>query len=65
MDDPTRANFLERNRKAAMKCRQKKKNYISGLEQKVETLTSENKQLLEQVEALKAQLQAYQQPQLL
>ncbi|KAJ3304449.1 hypothetical protein HDV03_002793 [Kappamyces sp. JEL0829] len=52
-DESQRLSFLERNRKAAMKCRLKKKNYLAGLEQKVEQLSKENKSLLEEIARLK------------
>ena len=46
-----RRKFLERNRKAAAKCREKKKVWITDLEQKSIMLKAENKNL--QTENLK------------
>ncbi|KAJ3416673.1 hypothetical protein HDV05_000503 [Chytridiales sp. JEL 0842] len=40
-----RKSFLERNRIAALKCRQKKKQWMESLQSRVESLTSENTQL--------------------
>ncbi|KAH9247885.1 hypothetical protein BASA81_014482 [Batrachochytrium salamandrivorans] len=51
-----RLNFLERNRKAALKCRQKKKEYISSLEDNVTRLSSENEQLQAQLKRMKYQI---------
>lgn len=42
--------FLEKNRKAASKCRQKKKQYISGLEESVLALKNENEKLKKELE---------------
>ncbi|KAI8901386.1 hypothetical protein BC833DRAFT_577975 [Globomyces pollinis-pini] len=54
--DPERLSFLERNRKAALKCRQKKKNYVMNLEKQVESLSSENESLHAQVNKLREHL---------
>ncbi|KAJ1659522.1 hypothetical protein IWQ61_001429 [Dispira simplex] len=61
-----RLRFLERNRIAASKCRQKKKQWIEGLKQQSEEVTQRNKhlcylvrQLKEEVQMLKAQLLAH------
>jgi len=65
-DDEKRRNFLERNRQAALKCRQRKKQWLSSLQQKVdwysrenELLSSEVGQLREQVTGLKTLLAAH------
>ncbi|CAO3600433.1 unnamed protein product [Absidia cylindrospora] len=44
-DDEKRKNFLERNRQAALKCRQRKKQWLNNLQTKVEYLTNDNEQL--------------------
>ncbi|KZO93258.1 hypothetical protein CALVIDRAFT_540239 [Calocera viscosa TUFC12733] len=44
-DEEKRRNFLERNRQAALKCRQRKKAWLQQLQQKVEYLTAENERL--------------------
>lgn len=44
-EEEKRKNFLERNRQAALKCRQRKKAWLTALQQKVEFLTSENERL--------------------
>ncbi|EJT97614.1 hypothetical protein DACRYDRAFT_24992 [Dacryopinax primogenitus] len=44
-DEDKRKNFLERNRQAALKCRQRKKAWLQQLQQKVEFLTAENERL--------------------
>ncbi|XP_072775748.1 cyclic AMP-dependent transcription factor ATF-7-like isoform X1 [Taeniopygia guttata] len=43
--DERRQRFLERNRAAASRCRQKRKLWVSSLEKKAEELTSQNIQL--------------------
>jgi len=65
-DDDKRRNFLERNRQAALKCRQRKKQWLSSLQQKVDWYTRENEllssevgQLREQVTNLKTLLAAH------
>ncbi|KAF8342148.1 uncharacterized protein EI90DRAFT_2904789 [Cantharellus anzutake] len=45
-EEEKRRNFLERNRQAALKCRQRKKAWLNQLQAKVEYLTSENERLL-------------------
>lgn len=54
--DSHRNSFLERNRKAAMKSRLKKKSYLADLEQSVERLSKENRELQELVQDLKNKL---------
>ena len=44
-EDDKRKNFLERNRQAALKCRQRKKQWLTDLQQRVETLTQDNEVL--------------------
>lgn len=43
--DERRQRFLERNRAAASRCRQKRKLWVSSLEKKAEELTTQNIQL--------------------
>jgi len=44
-DEEKRKNFLERNRQAALKCRQRKKAWLASLQARVEYLTTDNEQL--------------------
>ncbi|KAG6375104.1 hypothetical protein JVT61DRAFT_3890 [Boletus reticuloceps] len=44
-EEEKRRNFLERNRQAALKCRQRKKAWLTSLQAKVEFLTTENERL--------------------
>ncbi|KAG5715416.1 hypothetical protein E4T56_gene6670 [Termitomyces sp. T112] len=44
-EEEKRRNFLERNRQAALKCRQRKKAWLAQLQAKVEYLTNENERL--------------------
>lgn len=44
-EEEKRRNFLERNRQAALKCRQRKKAWLAQLQAKVEFLTTENERL--------------------
>ncbi|KAI8884638.1 hypothetical protein K501DRAFT_271590 [Backusella circina FSU 941] len=44
-DDEKRKNFLERNRQAALKCRQRKKQWLNNLQARVEYLSNDNEQL--------------------
>jgi hypothetical protein len=55
-DDEKRKNFLERNRIAALKCRQRKKQWLSNLQAKVEFLTNDNERLQLQSESLKEEI---------
>ncbi|KAJ1920533.1 hypothetical protein H4219_001232 [Mycoemilia scoparia] len=64
--DERRRRFLERNRIAASKCRQKKKQWVKELEQRAEEATIQNHnlhtavaQLKEEILALKSQLIAH------
>ncbi|KAI9249818.1 hypothetical protein EDC94DRAFT_698163 [Helicostylum pulchrum] len=43
--DEKRKNFLERNRQAALKCRQRKKQWLKSLQERVEYLSNDNEQL--------------------
>ncbi|KAG8910683.1 hypothetical protein FRC01_006195 [Tulasnella sp. 417] len=44
-EEEKRRNFLERNRQAALKCRQRKKAWLTQLQQQVEYLKTENERL--------------------
>ncbi|KAK9722294.1 Transcription factor [Basidiobolus ranarum] len=57
-DDPEekRKNFLERNRQAALKCRQRKKQWLNNLQGQVEYFTQENEQLQNQATALREEI---------
>ncbi|KAK9477331.1 hypothetical protein V1514DRAFT_334135 [Lipomyces japonicus] len=55
-DEEKRKNFLERNRVAALKCRQRKKQWLSNLQAKVEYYGTENDALNAQVTALREQV---------
>ncbi|KAK4511094.1 uncharacterized protein ATC70_012305 [Mucor velutinosus] len=52
-DEEKRKNFLERNRIAALKCRQRKKQWLQNLQAKVEYLAADNEQLHMQANALR------------
>jgi hypothetical protein len=55
-DDAKRKSFLERNRIAALKCRQRKKQWLTDLQSKVEYLTTDNERLQLQSESLKEEI---------
>lgn len=55
-EDEKRRNFLERNRQAALKCRQRKKAWLSDLQGKVEILAQENEQLTEQANSFREEI---------
>ncbi|CAG8982826.1 hypothetical protein HYALB_00006635 [Hymenoscyphus albidus] len=55
-DEEKRKNFLERNRVAALKCRQRKKQWLANLQQKVEIFSSENDQLSQQISSLREEV---------
>ncbi|KAK9471246.1 uncharacterized protein V1510DRAFT_368516, partial [Dipodascopsis tothii] len=55
-EEDKRKNFLERNRVAALKCRQRKKQWLANLQAKVEYYGSENDALNAQVTALREQV---------
>ncbi|KAK4513958.1 uncharacterized protein ATC70_005965 [Mucor velutinosus] len=44
-DGEKRKHFLERNRQAALKCRQRKKQWLTNLQERVEFLANDNEQL--------------------
>ncbi|KAI8993471.1 hypothetical protein BDB01DRAFT_327726 [Pilobolus umbonatus] len=51
-----RKYFLERNRQAALECRQRKKQWLSNLQQRVEYLTTDNDQLQVQADMLREEI---------
>ncbi|KFZ07932.1 hypothetical protein V501_06168, partial [Pseudogymnoascus sp. VKM F-4519 (FW-2642)] len=55
-DEEKRKNFLERNRVAALKCRQRKKQWLANLQQKVEIFSSENDSLTNQLANLREEV---------
>ncbi|KAI8978471.1 hypothetical protein BDB01DRAFT_800021 [Pilobolus umbonatus] len=55
-DEDKRKNFLERNRIAALKCRQRKKQWLQNLQTKVEYLAADNEQFHMQANALKEEV---------
>ncbi|KAA8914700.1 hypothetical protein TRICI_002863 [Trichomonascus ciferrii] len=55
-EEEKRKSFLERNRIAALKCRQRKKQWLANLEAKVNYFTTENESLNNQVSQLREQL---------
>ncbi|KAI8140905.1 hypothetical protein BJV82DRAFT_194595 [Fennellomyces sp. T-0311] len=55
-DEQRRKNFLERNRQAALKCRQRKKQWLANLQHQVEFLNTDNKQLEAEVTALREEI---------
>lgn len=55
-DEEKRKSFLERNRQAALKCRQRKKQWLSNLQAKVEFYGNENEILSAQVSALREEI---------
>ncbi|ELU06561.1 hypothetical protein CAPTEDRAFT_125951 [Capitella teleta] len=54
--DDRRKKFLERNRAAAARCRQKKKAWIGNLENKADDLQSLNVRLQNEVTVLKSEV---------
>lgn len=56
VEDPKRSKFLERNRVAASKCRQKKKEWTSNLEVRARDLQSAKNQLTVVVTSLKEEI---------
>ncbi|ORX96530.1 hypothetical protein K493DRAFT_135346, partial [Basidiobolus meristosporus CBS 931.73] len=48
--------FLERNRKAALKCRQRKKQWLNNLQIKVDYLSQENESLQTQATCLREEI---------
>lgn len=55
-DDEKRRNFLERNRQAALKCRQRKKQWLSNLQAKVDFYGSENDALSAQISQMREEI---------
>ncbi|KAI1085239.1 Aft1 HRA domain-containing protein [Whalleya microplaca] len=55
-DEEKRKNFLERNRIAALKCRQRKKQWLANLQNKVELFSNENDQLTAQISQLREEV---------
>jgi ATF/CREB family transcription factor len=55
-DDEKRKNFLERNRVAALKCRQRKKQWLANLQNKVEMFSQENDALSQQITSLREEV---------
>ncbi|KAK4168905.1 transcription factor atf1 [Cladorrhinum sp. PSN259] len=55
-DEEKRKNFLERNRVAALKCRQRKKQWLQNLQNKVELFSSENDALSQQITHLREEV---------
>ena len=51
--DERRIKFLERNRAAATRCREKKKQWLQELQQKAATLTTSNRQLNDELRRLR------------
>ncbi|KND03661.1 uncharacterized protein SPPG_01131 [Spizellomyces punctatus DAOM BR117] len=51
-----RRTFLERNRQAALKCRQKKKQWLQSLQAKVDFLTTDNENLQNQATQLREEI---------
>ncbi|ODV91063.1 hypothetical protein CANCADRAFT_116023 [Tortispora caseinolytica NRRL Y-17796] len=56
VDESKRKVFLERNRVAAHKCRQRKKEWLAGLQKQLEYCTLENESLHNQVQYLRQQI---------
>lgn len=55
-DEEKRKNFLERNRVAALKCRQRKKQWLANLQNKVEMYGAENENLTAQIGQLREEV---------
>jgi len=55
-DEEKRKNFLERNRVAALKCRQRKKQWLANLQAKVEIFSAENDSLSATVTQLREEI---------
>jgi ATF/CREB family transcription factor len=55
-DEEKRKNFLERNRIAALKCRQRKKQWLANLQAKVELFSTENDALSQTVTQLREEI---------
>jgi hypothetical protein len=55
-EEAKKKNVLERNRQAALKCRQRKKQWIADLQSRVEFLSTDNDQLQHQAEHLREEI---------
>lgn len=55
-EEEKRKNFLERNRVAALKCRQRKKQWLANLQTKVEMFSNENDALTSQITQLREEV---------
>ncbi|CAK7216336.1 Transcription factor [Sporothrix curviconia] len=55
-EEEKRKNFLERNRVAALKCRQRKKQWLQNLQTKVELYSTENESLSTQINQLREEI---------
>ncbi|KAK8210871.1 putative bZIP transcription factor [Phyllosticta capitalensis] len=55
-DEEKRRNFLERNRVAALKCRQRKKQWLANLQAKVELFSTENDALSAQITQMREEI---------
>ncbi|PSR87336.1 Aft1 HRA domain-domain-containing protein [Coniella lustricola] len=55
-EEEKRKNFLERNRVAALKCRQRKKQWLANLQNKVDVYQQENDQLSQQITSLREEV---------
>ncbi|KAI9270830.1 hypothetical protein BY458DRAFT_509874 [Sporodiniella umbellata] len=55
-EDDQRRQFLERNRVAALKCRQRKKQWLADLQDRVEYLASDNENLQSQTSLLREEV---------
>ncbi|KAI8390342.1 hypothetical protein BD560DRAFT_380687 [Blakeslea trispora] len=55
-EEERRKHFLERNRQAALKCRQRKKQWLADLQHRVEFLSTDNEQLQSQATMLREEV---------
>ncbi|KAL0146068.1 basic-leucine zipper transcription factor [Mucor lusitanicus] len=55
-EESKRKHFLERNRQAALKCRQRKKQWLANLQHRVEYLSTDNEQLQSQATMLREEV---------
>ncbi|KAI3630063.1 hypothetical protein MIR68_011498 [Amoeboaphelidium protococcarum] len=55
-DESKRSEFLERNRLAAYKCRQRKKQWVNELEERCDAAMAENEQLRQMIQSLNDEL---------
>lgn len=55
-EESKRKQFLERNRQAALKCRQRKKQWLANLQHRVEFLATDNEQLQSQATMLREEV---------